>query len=182
MRMECRLDVELAGVDVRRERQARDQLLRICQRWDVSAWAYTRRVIIEARAIPHSHPVLTLNTRHLRSDLDALGTFLHEEIHWGVVNQSSDAWRTVNGRLRQRYPSLPVAPPEGCGSERSNYVHLVVNYLELVALAQLVGADVARTSISQREHYRAIYRVVLEDEPGLAALFAGCGAELSPAV
>lgn len=182
MRVTYGLDIELAGVDGSRESQARDQLLRICQRWDLRPWMYTRRVIIEARAFPHSHPVLTLNTRHLGNDLDALGTFLHEEIHWGVATEPGSAWGTVEGRLKQRYPSLPVGHPEGCASERSNYIHLVVNYFELTSLARLVGEEKARTAISQRDHYKAIYRVVLEDELELAALFASCGAKLSPAV
>lgn len=180
--MEIGLDVEMAGVDAIREGQDKDQLLRICQRWDISAWLYTNRVIIQAGAIPHSHPVLTLNTRCLHDDLSALGTLLHEEIHWGVIKQPGSAWRTLDGVLRQRYPSLPLTPPEGCGSERSNYLHLVVNYFELTALAQLVGEDAARANVSERQYYKAIYRIVLEDERDLAALFAGCRAQLSPAL
>lgn len=33
-------------------------------------------------AIPYSHPVLTLHTRHLKDDLALLSTFVHEEYHW----------------------------------------------------------------------------------------------------
>jgi hypothetical protein len=39
-------------------------------------------MVIKERAIPHSHPVLTLNTRNLDSDDQLLSAFLHEQLHW----------------------------------------------------------------------------------------------------
>lgn len=40
---------------------------------------------IEANAVAHSHPVLTLNTCHLDDDHKLLATFIHEQLHWGVT-------------------------------------------------------------------------------------------------
>lgn len=42
---------------------------------------FTSEVIVEKRIIPHSHPVLTLNTRK-QSDLSVLKTLIHEQFHW----------------------------------------------------------------------------------------------------
>jgi hypothetical protein len=50
------------------EAQTRDQLRRLLTTYDVSPWIYTRSIVIDERAIPFSHPVLTLHTRHQQDD------------------------------------------------------------------------------------------------------------------
>ena len=64
------------------ERRTRDQLLEVLKRYDTQRWTFTRKIIIDEGAIPHSHPVLTLHTRHLGEDLLLLSTYVHEQIHW----------------------------------------------------------------------------------------------------
>ncbi len=51
-----------------RERQTEEQLRRLLSEYDVARWTYTREIVIDESAIPHSHPVLTLHTRHLEED------------------------------------------------------------------------------------------------------------------
>ena len=46
------------------EAQTRNQLQRLLKTYDVSGWTWTGKVVIDQDAIPHSHPVLTLHTRH----------------------------------------------------------------------------------------------------------------------
>jgi hypothetical protein len=41
----------------------------------------TDEVLIEKGSIPHSHPILTLNTRHT-DPLLITKTFVHEQFHW----------------------------------------------------------------------------------------------------
>ena len=72
--------IELAAGS-RLEREGHDQLRRILATYDLSPWM-TRRMGIQSRAIPHSHPVLTLNTRYLDNDTlqaarDENSTYLH---------------------------------------------------------------------------------------------------------
>src|SRR5262252_3895760 len=67
------------------EASTAEQLRGLLQRLDVAPWLFTTRVEIEARAVPHSHPVLTLNTRHLGQDDLLLSTFIHEELHWWLA-------------------------------------------------------------------------------------------------
>lgn len=53
-------------------------------------WIRTRDVVVEEKAIPHSHPVLTLNTQYLKNDNALLATFIHEQFHWleaGLLSQ-----------------------------------------------------------------------------------------------
>jgi hypothetical protein len=73
------LDIVLAN-DTPRERAARDQLRRLIAAHDLRGWVFTNQIRIEQGAIPQSHPVLTLNTRHLDDDDRALAAFLHEQL------------------------------------------------------------------------------------------------------
>jgi hypothetical protein len=58
------------------------QGMRFLDKYDLTPWLFTRAVVIDDDATPHSHPVLTLHTRHLRDDLLLLSTFIHEQSHW----------------------------------------------------------------------------------------------------
>jgi hypothetical protein len=148
---------------VEREGVARDQLLRLLSRYDLRKWQFTNRVRMQHGVIPHSHPVLTLNTRYLDDDALALSTYLHEQLHWFVWRHSGT--RAALAELRQRYPSPPVAPPEGAGDVRSSYLHYLVCYLEYVALIEVLGAEEARRVIAFRctDYYTEIYKAVLRD-------------------
>jgi hypothetical protein len=70
----------------------------------VRDWIFTHDIRIETRVIPHSHPILTLNTRSLDDDDRLLSTFVHEQLHWGV--QKPDEGLIT--QLAHRYPILPV--------------------------------------------------------------------------
>jgi hypothetical protein len=59
-----------------RSQRTRAQLEGLLQEYDLSPYIQTTRIIIEEGVIPHSHPVLTLNTAHLGDDLMLLSSFL----------------------------------------------------------------------------------------------------------
>jgi len=50
---------------------------------DLTKWQFSNVIHINKKAIPHSHPVLTLHTRHNKpQEIDLLlSTYLHENIH-----------------------------------------------------------------------------------------------------
>lgn len=163
--------VSLAKGD-EREREALDQLERLLQSYDLTKWSFTRRVHIEAGVIPHSHPVLTLNTRHLdREDL-ALATFLHEQIHWFELDRRRTATAAAIDELKQRYPDAPTAHPEGSGDEFSTYLHLIICPLEIRALEEVLGYEAAAKVLDfwAGDHYRWVYRTVREERPALEAI------------
>jgi hypothetical protein len=149
-----------------RETRTEHQLRRLLRTYPVSDWVFTRDIRIDATAIPHSHPVLTLNTRHLEDDHRLLGTFVHEQLHWGV----STLDRQLACELTHRYRDVQVGPPEGCRSAFSNYLHIVICTLEYHALITLLGATAARATVQRITHYKRIYQIVLADHDQLMPL------------
>lgn len=143
------------------EQQARYQLRRILATWDLSAWLFTRAARIEGRAIPHSHPVLTVNSRYLANDTAQIATFIHEQLHWFFVEQRPEAEKAIAERQRI-FPNAPDAPPEGARGRHSTYLHLAVCLLEYDALASLFDHGAARRTLEGWRHYRWVYRQVLD--------------------
>jgi hypothetical protein len=145
------------------EQQTKEQLERLLKSYDLSKWIFTRSIIIDEKAIPHSHPTLTLHTRHLKDDELLLSTFVHEQAHWFVTQKDKDSEATVK-ELRALFPAIPVGYPEGSNDERGNYVHLLVIYLEYRADRELLGELKARQVMDfwAKDHYTWIYKTVLE--------------------
>ena len=146
------------------ETEAVRQLKRILGRHDLSKWTFTAVVRIDAQDIPHGHPVLTMNANHLDKDELVLAVLLHEEIHWHLSARIEDAKKAVE-EFRRIYPAVPSAPPEGARDEYSTYLHLIVNYLEYLALQQILGEDDARSILElwRQKRYRWIYGKALDD-------------------
>jgi hypothetical protein len=144
------------------EKQTRDQLQRLLTNYDLSGWIFTKSVVIDETAIPHSHPVLTLHTRHLKDDELLLSSFLHEQLHWFLAGKKEGTDQAIN-ELRALFPKVPVGSPQGAGDERSTYVHLIVNYLEYRADRELLGELKARQVMDfwAADHYTWIYSTVL---------------------
>ena len=147
-----------------REAQGRDQLLLLLDRYDLNRWQFTSRVRIEEGVTPHSHPVLTLNTRYPDDDLLALGTYLHEQLHWFVWRRKHEK-RGALIDLKARYPDPPIAFPEGAGDEDSSYLHYLVCYLEYWSLIEIVGVEEAHRVIDVwcTSRYTDIYKTLLRD-------------------
>jgi hypothetical protein len=143
------------------EQQTGDQLERLLKTYDVSPWLYTKSIIVDDTAIPHSHPVLTLHTRHLRDDALLLSTVVHEQFHWFLVQKDAQMQEAVK-ELRTQYPSVP---PEGANGEQSTYLHLLVCYLEWGADERVLGELAARQVIEfwSTDHYPWVYTTLLHD-------------------
>ena len=124
---------------------------------------FTRAIQIDESAIPHSHPVLTLHTRHLKDDDLLLSTFVHEQLHWFLVQNEKETQEAMK-ELRLLFPKVPVGFPEGSENDESTYLHLLVNYLEYQADKELLGELRARQVMEfwSTDHYTWIYRTVLE--------------------
>ena len=120
------------------EIQTRDQLQRLLKTYDLSKWIFTKSILIDEKAIPHSHPILTLHTRHLKDDDLLLSTFVHEQLHWFLVQNDKETKEAMKD-LRALFPKVPVGFPNGAEDEESTYLHLLVNYLEYRADRELLG-------------------------------------------
>ena len=161
------LQITLAH-ETQTEQQTKDQLERLLRTYDVSQWLYTKSIIIDDSAIPHSHPLLTLHTRHLRDDTLLLSTVVHEQFHWWLVQHDADTEAAIKD-LQQRYP---LVPPEGANGVHSTYLHLLVGYLEWHADQRLLGELAARQVMVfwTTDHYQWVYTTLLHDAPDIGGI------------
>lgn len=145
------------------EQQTKEQLQRLLKAYDLSKWTFTNSIVIDEKSIPHSHPVLTLHTRHLKDDELLLSTYIHEQYHWYIGHKDNETNEAIK-ELRVLFPKVPIAPREGAGDEESTYLHLVVCYLEYHAVRELLGELRAKQVMDfwATDHYTWIYKTVLE--------------------
>jgi len=162
MSVDAQLQVDLAN-GTEAEERTRAQLLRLVEEHDVSEWIYTRHVVIDETQIPHSHPVLTIHTRHLGDDDHLLSTFLHEQFHWLEGGETLDRFRAAMRDFEKLYPEVPSTENGGARDDESTYRHLLVCDLELQAMTRLIGETSARELLVGITHYEWIYQHVLED-------------------
>ena len=86
---------------------------RLIDEHDISDWMFTDRIVVDRDTrIPHSHPVLTLNTNYRDDDNDILGDIIHEQMHWFVLADQSALGAAIC-EMRERYPNSPDGPPAG---------------------------------------------------------------------
>lgn len=170
------IDIELAS-GTAREQAAETQLRRLLETHDLEPLIFTTRVRIEGGVIPHSHPVLTLNTRHLDDDERQLATFIHEQMHWYSL-EIGEPFGAALADLRGAYPEVPVGGDQGARSVHSSYLHLIICQLEHDALMRYLGPERARQVIAQMDVYRWVYDKVLNDEPTIRSVMTRHGLAL----
>jgi hypothetical protein len=162
-----------------REARHHDRLLALFAAHDLSKWQFTDRVQIEEGSVCHSHPVLTLNTPLWPDNTHQLAAYLHEQIHWFTfLPENAEPDRCAEAEWRRRYPNLPIDPPEGCGGEFSNYLHLTVCYFEHRTLVELLGPAEARRvreAKIERGVYRFVNRTVLQAYAAMSSVTEACG-------
>jgi hypothetical protein len=158
------------------EMRMRSMLTNLFARYDLTGWTFTRKIEVDETAMPHSHPVLTLNADSARDEMMALSELVHEQLHWFEEEHAESRNRAIMATTLY-YPSVPTSRPEGAGDETSTRLHLLVCYLEYQALKVLVSEEVARELISalSRHHYCWVYRTVLADERRLAEIIREYG-------
>jgi hypothetical protein len=170
------VSIELAH-DSTREQQAKAQLERLLNQYDLSRWIFTKKVLIDEATRPHSHPILTLNTRYITNDRLSLAGFVHEQLHWFLVSKGRDGNKAI-ADAAQRYPNAPESLADGgAGNRSSTTLHLVVCQLEFESLRSLLGADAAMAILQEQIKegtsglgYQWIYQKVLDDQNELSAL------------
>lgn len=162
------------------EQQTRELLLHLFNEYPLDKWRYTEAIRIEAGVIPHSHPILTLNTQHKNHPEQLLTDYLHEQLHWfSLLDSKSSVPGQAIAEIRAIYPNLPIALPQGCGSASSNYLHVLICYLEYSGLCELLGVERARAILGQKRYYTAIYAIVLDDTARIAEIVERYG-EIPP--
>lgn len=145
-----------------------ERMQNLLDEYDLSKWIFTRKVIVEDNVIPHSHPVLTLNTKN-QGNNELLSTFIHEQIHW-YLSDDANKGRVSNAmdEFKRKYKDVPVGGRKGARDEYSTYLHLIVCYLEYAGIAELISQEVAEKVTSGMNHYTWIYEKVLYDRAYIA--------------
>jgi hypothetical protein len=157
------ISIETAN-GTRRELLAEAALKKLLAEYDVSKWIFTREILIEEGAIPHSRPILTITPRNLNDEILFFSTFLHEQIAWFLYPDRNYEVMQAVGELRRLYPEAPVGgTEEGAKDEDSNYRHLISNFLEFSAMVEVVGEELAIATMERKDHYTWVYETVLSD-------------------
>lgn len=139
------------------------ELRTLMRKHDLEPWILTRRVLIDAKQIPHSDPILTIDTVPADKEPELLSTFLHEELHW----LENEPWRADFRAAMKDYETLfaDVPPPNegGARDAESTYRHLLVCDMEFQVMKTLLGEAVARRTLGAITHYEWVYDKVLND-------------------
>ena len=154
------IDLELG-----RERAdtAKGLLVDLRARYDLSTWEYTMKVRIAPFEAPHSHPVLTLNARLVEDEDAFLATYLHEQVHWALTLHRRKETEFAIEQRRDCYPNAHTVFPETARSEPSTYLHLAVNWIEILAVSEMIGRERAEAQTRRRRIYTWIYETVHQD-------------------
>lgn len=171
------LSIELA-TNSPREQQAKEQLERLFKEHDLSRWVFTKKIRMEQGARPHSHPVLTLSTRHVANDRLALSAFVHEQIHWFLAAKPKDFGKAIADVERLYRDAPETIAAGGSGTRQSTILHVIVCELELESMRALLGGEqgtaVIRDILADAQSgglgYHWIYQTVLDDQDKLSAL------------
>lgn len=155
-----------------REERKKEQIERLAKEYDLKKVTITRHIIIEQGVRPHSSPVLTMNAMFPDNDDLTLGTYVHEQGHWLLMQRGRERNRELLNDLLRAIPGLPTRFPEGSGDEPSTYFHLAVILLEWQGLEELVGVERARAvmDFQKTDHYTAIYPAVIEHREALGKI------------
>lgn len=84
--------------------------------------------------------------------------------------------------LRRIHKNLPVGYPDGARTLESSYLHLLVILFEFDSLRHLLGNEPAREVMQfwSEDHYRELYKIVLEDHGRIRGLAGRHGFSCCP--
>lgn len=112
-------------------------------------WIHTRVINVAWGQIPHSHPILTMNTRSMDNDRATLDTFLHENLHWYLAEEKETETEAAIAALAELYPDVPVGREAGgARSADSTRLHLIVNTMTYHRMKDLLGEAEAMASVT----------------------------------
>lgn len=118
---------------------------------------FTNRIVIEKGSRPHSHPVLTLNTRLISDKLNLLQTVTHEQLHWFAREQPR--YKACIDFLKSKYPDDGERNQSGTHPD-SYWEHIIVCFNTRHALMQWLQADEIRHVYRQWQPYPALEKYI----------------------
>lgn len=148
----------------------KQNMLHLAQVYDLRPFLFTKKIHLQSQVIPHSHPVLTINTRNAENPKKILSVWLHEELHWWALQNS----KNVNLAIKELKKIYPQAPATKSSGDNSTFLHLIICHLELKALSFYLGDKEAReviTDIMKKDKiYPWIYYQILYKDHAIKRL------------
>ena len=148
-----------------KEQKIKADLEALLTTYDLSKWQYTDKIRVDEKArTPYSHPVLTMSTQkeYLKSKTKLLSTYLHEQFHWHVIINGIPTKEAFRQRIKEHFPNVQVGFPNGSRDEGSTLSHIIVCYLEFMALTKLIGEHDARLNLLSNGYYQWVFRTVTD--------------------
>jgi hypothetical protein len=140
----------------------KQNLFHLAKVYDLKPFLFTKKIHVQSFVVPHSHPVLTLNTRNAEKPNFLLATWLHEEFHWWTSSKKVETDRAI-AELKKLWPTIPKG---GAANLHSTYLHMIVCWLEHRSLVHFLGERDAKEIIdtlrTKDKVYPWIYMQVLE--------------------
>ncbi len=147
------------------EKKAKSLLEDFAKKYDLSKYFFTTKVHIQSFVIPHSHPVLTLNTRTINEPDRYLALFIHEQIHWFFdLNGRAEKTKTFIEKMKWKFPKVPSQEEGGARDDESTYLHLGVCFHELEQLSKLIGNEKAEQVFKTDKIYSWVRQQVLANK------------------
>jgi hypothetical protein len=116
----------------------KQNLFHLAKVYDLKPFLFTKQIHVQSYVVPHSHPILTMNTRNAENPNRLLASWLHEEFHWWTEQNKAQTERAIVD-LKKIFPD----------KAHSTYLHLVICYLEYRSLAHYLGTKDAREEIQE---------------------------------
>jgi hypothetical protein len=136
--------------------------------YDLKPFLFTKKIQIQSYAVPHSHPILTLNTRNAEKPHQLLSTWLHEEFHWWAGKNKIETSKAI-AELKLMFPKIDEKK-----GNHSAYLHFIVCFLEFHSLKYYLGEKDARVLIkeliTQDKIYPWIYTQILQKTDAISQI------------
>ena len=143
---------------------AHEQLKKLIYKYDLSSFLYTKHIILDSKARSISHPILTVNTKYAAYPPILLSNFLHEELHWWM-KQNQEKVQVALPDLKKAFKNSPMI--KGAKDPDSTYRHLIICWMEYMAVLKYMGEDVAKANLQHfiqvDRRFPWIYTHVLKD-------------------
>lgn len=119
---------------------------------------FSSEVIVERGGVPHSHPILTLNTRE-QSDIGVLKVLVHEQFHW--YTQKHPGYTECIDYLRTKYPEDGEHNKSGT-YPNSYWEHIIVCFNTRNYLRKILSEAEVETVYNEWQPYPTLEKKVGE--------------------
>lgn len=143
------------------EQVTKVMLEEIFDQYNLNTYIRCNEIVIEQGMGAKAFPVIRLSAWKRGGEEGLLAQFIHEQFHWIEKGKEESLDQAIE-ELKELFPSAPISKPEGGGSEKSTYCHLIVCRLEFLALAKILNEEKALHIVSNNPNYTWIRKMVIE--------------------